>query len=216
MYDAENKGFSNLTWSTGFVTTLLLPLVILLATHGILRIPLLESQGAVIFLFFIWVTSSQAILSLTRIHAVASWKVSAAMLFTLVLVVLTYLFAVESFTHFLYPDSYEVARYFRAAALPGRLFDTLVVGTTLLTVLSWVYLYARVHGRTLTIPVWIETVLARLYVLFMNRLYLDQLYAKFGRIVSLVAQRVERCIVHDDSQFRDRNPIALAIERIAR
>ena len=191
-YDAENKGFSNLTWSTGFVTTLLLPLVILLATHGILRIPLLESQGTVIFLFFIWVTSSQAILSLTRIHAVASWKVSAAMLFTLLLVVLTYLFAVERFTHFLYPDSYEVARYFRAAALPGRLFDTLVVGTTLLTVLSWIYLYARVHGRTLTIPVWVETVLARLYVLFMNRLYLDQLYAKFGRVVSLVAQRVER------------------------
>ena len=191
-YDAENKGFSHLTWSTGFVTTLLLPLVILLATHGILRIPLLESQGTVIFLFFIWVTSSQAILSLTRIHAVASWKVSAAMLFTLLLVVLTYLFAVERFTHFLYPDSYEVARYFRAAALPGRLFDTLVVGTTLLTVLSWIYLYARVHGRTLTIPVWVETVLARLYVLFMNRLYLDQLYAKFGRVVSLVAQRVER------------------------
>ena len=105
---------------------------------------------------------------------------------------LTYLFAVERFTHFLYPDSYEVALYFRAAALPGRLFDTLVVGTTLLTVLSWIYLYARVHGRTLTIPVWVETVLARLYVLFMNRLYLDQLYAKFGRVVSLVAQRVER------------------------
>ena len=78
--------------------------MILLVTHGILRIPLLESQGTVIFLFFIWVTSSQAILSLTRIRAVASWKVSAAMLLTLILVLFTYLFAVESFTHFLYPN----------------------------------------------------------------------------------------------------------------
>jgi NADH-quinone oxidoreductase subunit L len=190
--EGGDKGFSNLTWSTGFLTTLLLPLVILLATHGLLRIPLLESQGTVIFLFFIWVTSSQAILSLTRIRAVASWKVSAAMLFTLVLVVFTYLFAVESFTHFLYPNPDEVASYFRAAALPGRLFDTLVVGTTFLTVLGWFYLYAHAHGRTVQVPGWFEAFLARLYVLFMNRLYLDQLYVKCGQVVSLVARRVER------------------------
>ena len=191
-HEVEEIGFSSLTWSTGFLTTLLLPLVILLVTHGILRIPLLESQGTVIFLFFIWVTSSQAILSLTRIRAVASWKVSAAMLLTLVLVVFTYLFAVESFTHFLYPNPAEVASYFRAAALPGRLFDSLVVGTTLLTVLSWFYLYAHAHGRTVKVPGWFEAFLARLYVLFMNRLYVDHLYAKFGRAVTLVAQRVER------------------------
>ena len=76
----ETKEFSSLTWSTGFITTLLIPLLILLVTHGVLRIPLLESQGTVIFLFFIWITSSQAILTLTRLRAVPSWKVSAAML----------------------------------------------------------------------------------------------------------------------------------------
>ena len=188
----EGKGFSNLTWSTGFLTTLLLPLVILLITHGLLRIPLLDSQGTVIFLFFIWVTSSQAILSLTRIRAVASWKVAAAMLLTLVLVLFTYLFAVESFTYFLYPNPDEVASYFRAAALPGRLFDTLVVGTTLLTVVGWFYLYARAHGRTVKVPDWFEVRLTHLYVLFMNRLYLDQLYVKCGQVVSLVARHVER------------------------
>jgi len=189
--EAEESEFSNLTWSTGFLTTLFLPLVILLATHGVLRIPLLESQGTVIFLFFIWVTSSQAILSLTHLRAVASWKVSAAMLLTLALVVFTYLFAVESFTHFLYPDPEEVASYFRAAALPGRLFDSLVVGTTLLTILSWCYLYARAHGRTIRIPGWIDTSMHRFYVTFLNRLYLDQLYLKFGKLVTSVAQRLE-------------------------
>jgi NADH-quinone oxidoreductase subunit L len=153
---------------------------------------LLASQGTVIFLFFIWVTSSQAILSLTRIRAVASWKVSAAMLVTFIIVVFTYLFAVESFTHFLYPNPDDVASYFKAAALPGRLFDSLVVGTTLLTILSWIYLYAHAHGRTVKIPGWIEAFLVRLYVIFMNRLYLDQLYLKFGRIVMLVAHRLEK------------------------
>ncbi|MCC2642866.1 MAG: putative NADH-quinone oxidoreductase, subunit [Nitrospira sp.] len=190
--EAEEREFSNLTWSTGFLTTLFLPLVILLVTHGALRIPLLESQGTVIFLFFIWVTSSQAILSLTRIRAVASWKVSAAMLLTLLLVVFTYLFAVESFTHFLYPNPDEVASYFRAAALPGRLFDVLVAGTTLLTVISWFYLYAQAHGRRVRIPDWFESFLVRLYVLFMNRLYLDQLYVKVGRSIVRAAHRLEK------------------------
>ncbi|MCK6494094.1 MAG: NADH-quinone oxidoreductase subunit L, partial [Nitrospira sp.] len=121
-----------------------------------------------------------------------SWKVSAAMLVTLMLVVFTYLFAVETFTHFLYPDPEEVASYFRAAALPRRLFDSLVVGTTLLTILGWFYLYARAHGRTIRIPGWVETFLQQQYVLFMNRLYLDQLYLKGGRLLLSVAHRLEK------------------------
>ena len=109
---AEEMEFSRLAWSTGFFTTLLMPLTILLVAHGALQIPIRDSQGAVIFLFFIWVTSSQAILTLTRLRAVASWKVSAAMLLTLLFVVFTYLFAAERFTAFLYPDREEVAVVF--------------------------------------------------------------------------------------------------------
>ena len=102
-HESEEEGFSNLTWFTGFVTTLLIPLLILFVTHGVLQIPLLESQGTVIFLFFIWVTSSQAILTLTRLRQIESWKVAATMLLTLLFVVFVYLFAVESFTAFLIP-----------------------------------------------------------------------------------------------------------------
>ena len=60
---------------------------------------------------------------MTRLRAVASWKVSAAMLLTLFFVVFIYLFAVESFTAFLYPNPDEVASYFKAAELPNWLFD---------------------------------------------------------------------------------------------
>jgi NADH-quinone oxidoreductase subunit L len=171
----------SLTWATGFVTTLVLPFVILLATHGILHSPLLESQGTLVFLFFIWVTSSQAILTLTRLRTVASWKVAVAMLATLILVVSTYLFAAEAFTHFLYPDPEAVAGYFRAAALPGRLFDGLVGGTTLLIVLGWVYLYAQAHGRTMRMPAEVQALRTRLYVLLINRFYIDAHYDRVGR-----------------------------------
>lgn len=190
----EEKEFSPLTWSTGFATTLLIPLLILLVTHGVLRIPLLESQGTVIFLFFIWITSSQAILTLTRLRAIASWKVSSAMLLTLLFVVFVYLFAVESFTAFLYPNPDEVASYFQAAALPNWLFDSMVVIATILTVVSWGYLYMRAHGhsQTMWIPGWVEGLGFHLYVVFMNRLYMDEFYQALGRAVMRLVHRVDK------------------------
>ncbi len=189
---AEDERFSHLTWSTGLITTLLMPLLILLITHGALRIPLLESQGTVIFLFFIWITSSQAILSLTRLREVASWKVSAAMLVTLLFIVFMYLFAVESFTAFLYPSPEEVASYFRAAALPTWLFDLIVVVATGLTGIGWSYLYMRTHGRTMTMPPWVEEARRRLYVLVLNQLYVDQAYERVGQAVLRAAHRIDK------------------------
>jgi NADH-quinone oxidoreductase subunit L len=191
-HQEEEGSFSRLTWSTGFVTTLFIPLLILLVTHGVLHIPLLESQGTVIFLFFIWITSSQAILTLTRLRAVASWKVSAAMLLTLLFIVFVYLFAVESFTAFLYPDPQEVASYFKAAALANWLFDLIILLATVLTIASWSYLYMRAHGRTVWMPAWIEGLRIRLYVLFMNRLFADEIYQTLGRIVTRLLDRFDK------------------------
>ncbi len=189
---SDEVGFSRLTWSTGFVTTLFIPLLILLGTHGVLRIPLLESQGTVIILFFIWITSSQAILTLTRLRAVASWKVSATMLVTLLFIVFNYLFAVESFTAFLYPNPEEVASYFKAADLPDWLFDLLLIGATGLTVLGWCYLYLKAHGRTVWTPAWIEGLRVRLYTVFINRLYADEIYRSIGLKAEQLIHRIDK------------------------
>ncbi|HEU4502953.1 MAG TPA: proton-conducting transporter membrane subunit [Nitrospira sp.] len=191
-HDAGEEGYSPLTWFTGFFTTLVIPLLILLLTHGILHIPLLEAQGTVIFLFFIWVTSSQAILTLTRLRAVASWKVSAAMLLTLLFVVFMYLFAVESFTAFLYPDPQEVTFYFKAAELPGRLFDMMIGATTLVIVIGWCYVYMKAHGRSLPLPTWIESIRIKLYVLFLNRLYVDEGGQRLEQARLSLFQRLEK------------------------
>jgi NADH-quinone oxidoreductase subunit L len=188
----QEPGLPRLTWFTGFVTTLFIPLLILLITHGVLRLPLLESQGTVIFLFFIWITSSQAILTLTRLRQVASWKVSAAMLVTLLFVVFVYLFAVESFTAFLYPNPEEVASYFRAAALPDWLFDLMILTAAVLTVSSWAYLYMRAHGMAVRMPTFIEGARIRLYLPFMNRLYADEAYSLAGQAIMRVVHQLDK------------------------
>jgi NADH-quinone oxidoreductase subunit L len=190
-HDTEGEAGSPLTWLIGFVTTLVIPLLILLLTHGVLDIPLRETQGTVIFLFFIWITSSQAILTLTRLHAVASWKVSGAMLLTLLFVVFVYLFAVESFTAFLYPNPAEVAFYFKAAELPGRLFDMMIGAATLMTVLGWCYVYMKSHVPSFPVPAWIESIRIRLYALVLNRLYVDESLDRLGRALLSVLRRLD-------------------------
>ena len=189
---ANRADFSYLTWLTGFITTLIFPLIILLAAHGVLSLPFRNSQGIVIFLFFSWVTSSQAILTLYRLRAVASRKVAALMLLTLLVVVLTYLLAAESFTYFLYPASGEVAFYFQAAALPGWLFDLLVGSTALVVILGWILNYARSYGKSILMPEWVNGFQVRFYLLFMNRLYLDALSLRVGRGFLRLVRRLDQ------------------------
>jgi len=187
--------FSALTWMTGFIATLVLPLVIVLAAHGLLNIPLAESQGAVIFLFFGWATSSQAILTLYRLRAAASWKVAASMLAALFLVALTYLMAAESFSYFLFAAPGEVDYYFKAAALTGWLFDFIVVSFALLIIFGWYLIYARSHGRTIRVPEWVRSVQVGLYLFLINRLYLDAFSIRLGRLVADGVQRMDRSSV---------------------
>ncbi len=181
----EIPGFSLVTWATGLGVTLLLPLIILLAAHGLVRIPLFETQSTLIFLFFAWVTSSQAIFSLYRLHAVASWKVSLTMVSTLALIGWTYLWAGESFTHFLYPDPGQAAAYFQTAAWPTGLFDAVVFLATCLIVAVWILLYGRAHGMRFSIPDWVGTLETRAYVAFLNGLYIED-------VLRALAQRPQR------------------------
>ena len=188
----ETAGFSFMTWATGLVITLLLPLVIVLMAHGLVNIPLFEAQGTVIFLFFAWVTSAQAIFSLYRLEAVASWKVSATMVATLSFIGLTYLWAGESFTHFLYPAPGQAAAYFQTAAWHQGLFDAFVALSALLIVAVWVILYGKAHGMRLLLPDWLSTISARVYVAFLSGLYVEDVLHALARAPKRVRVRRHR------------------------
>lgn len=179
--DLHHAGMSRLTLATGLLATLVLPAVILLVGHGAFRFPLLTSQGEGIFLFLIWVTSSQAILTLTRLRTVASWKVAVTMVVTGLAVVSTYLLAAERFSEFLYPDSKIRESFFQAAALARPLFDAIVVLSALAIVLSWIVVYARTNGHQPWLSAWVRPLGLRLYVLLLNHLYVERFWAELGR-----------------------------------
>ncbi|WP_447979230.1 proton-conducting transporter transmembrane domain-containing protein [Candidatus Nitrospira bockiana] len=184
------RRFSRLTWLTGFSLTLILPLLIVLLAHNMLEVPLLEAHGSVIFLFFSWVTASQAIFSLYKLETIASWKVASAMVAVLLLLAVTYLWAGEAFSRFLYPGPGEVAGYFAAAALPGWIFDAIVVGATVLIIGVWVLLYADARGQHLVAPAWVTHLRRRLYVWLTSRLFVDLVYQRGARAIRGAGQRL--------------------------
>ena len=176
----EVTRFSLVTWATGLGITLILPLILLLVAHGLVHIPLFEAQGNLIFLFFAWVASAQTIFSLYRLNAVASWKVSLTMVATLTLIGLTYLWAGESFTHFLYAEPGQAAAYFQAASWPTGLFDTFVALAVVLVVAVWILLYGKTHGMRFLTPSWLGTIQTRAYVAFLNGLYVEDILRACG------------------------------------
>ncbi len=177
----ESRAFSPMTWTTGLAVTLVLPLIILLVAHGVVSIPLQESQGTVIFLFFGWVTTSQAMFSLYRLHAGASWNVSLTMLGALALIGLTYLWAGEAFTHFLYPAHGIAASYVQAAEWNRALFDAVVGVSAIMIVGAWGLIYGKAKGIKVLMPGWMESLRTRAYVAFLNGLYIEDMVRMIGR-----------------------------------
>ncbi len=179
--DDEHGRMSRMTLVTGLAATLLLPVIILLVAHGALRLPLLTSQGDAIFLFFIWVTSSQAILTLARLTTVASWNVAITMLTAVLAVVATYLLAAARFSELLYPDPTIRESFLDAAALARPVFDLIVLLFAVAIVLGWIVVYARTNAHQWRSSAWIQAFSAQLYVLLLNQFYVERLLAALGR-----------------------------------
>ena len=181
---------SKLTWATGLVITLIMPMVILLVTHDILNIHLQNVHGAVIFLFFSWVTVSQVMFSLYRLQAVASWIVAFAMIGALFVIGFAYFWAGEEFTHFLYPGPGEAEGLFLAASFPPLIFDLIILASTGLFLLGWFIAYNKVKGQKTFISDWLNSTWKRMYILLINRFYIDQIYVRWNNNILRLAQKV--------------------------
>ena len=188
----ESGGLGAMNWAIGFFLSLALPLVIVYFAHELLNVPLRESQGLVIFLFFSWVTASQAMLTLYRLRGSDSFKLQGILLLVVAVVTLIYLFAAEVFTSFLYPSSETVISYFAAAALPNGLFWTIVVIAAAVITIGWAVAYTKRQGRAVNRPQPIRDLRTSLYVLFINRLYLDGMALRLQSFAKRVVEGLDR------------------------
>jgi len=127
----------------GLATTLGVPLLILVGVHEMLGISLPEHQGAIVLLFFGWVTASQAALSVYRAGARNSVNATLLMLATLFVVVFGYMWGGHAFEAFLYPEGVGgLAR----VAIDWTLFYIAIALAAALILLGWLTAFRRVEG----------------------------------------------------------------------
>jgi NADH-quinone oxidoreductase subunit L len=184
------KSPSQLSFITGLILTLVMPLIILMVAHDMLNIPLQDAHGAVILLFFAWVTASQVMFSLFRLQAVAYWKVASSMIVALFVIGFMYLWAAEVFTHFLYPEPGVSDGFFMAAALNPYAFDLLILLSTILILISWVGVYTNAKGQKILITQWLNSFKKQLYILLISRFYVDLIYVRWSKKLLHLAQKI--------------------------
>jgi NADH-quinone oxidoreductase subunit L len=137
-------------WILMATVTLIVPIVILTIAHLLVAGDYFHQQGAVVLLFFGWVTGAQLIFATYRIRSENIWRLMGLILVSFTIVVLGYAFISHAFELFLYPD--EAIRFgiYEAAGIDIFWFDVLVIMLTLMVVFGWLAAYyTEQHGRHL-------------------------------------------------------------------
>jgi NADH-quinone oxidoreductase subunit L len=169
--------------------TLAVPAVILILAHWLVSPQFFQKQGAIILLFFGWVTGAQLIFATYRMRAERSGLLLTKMLASFTVVVLGYTLISHVFELFLYPDAGFRELIHAASNFNVVWFDVLIVLTTIVIVLGWLITYHSEHngnGRgELPGRVWLS-----FYALISREFYLADIYAWSKRMVLRAAERL--------------------------
>ncbi|MFY9974924.1 MAG: proton-conducting transporter membrane subunit [Chromatiaceae bacterium] len=135
-------------WLLMAVITLAVPGVILFMTHYLVEQGFFHRQGAVVLLFFGWITGAQLIFTTYRMRTENLARLFTLMLVSFTVVVVGYTLISHAFDLFLYPDPALREGIHAAAGIDPVWFDALVGLVTAVIVLGWLFTYyAEQQGR---------------------------------------------------------------------
>ncbi len=176
-------------WLLMAAITLVVPVTILVLAHWLVANDFFQKQGAVVLLFFGWVTGAQLIFSTYRMRTENIWRLMGLILFSFTIVVLGYVFISHAFDLFLYPDPVFRSRVYAAAGIDIVWFDTLVILMTLVVVLGWlVTYYTEQNGRR-----WagaLSTLWRSFYTLVAREFFVVNVYARLSGALLAAATRL--------------------------
>jgi len=169
--------------------TLVIPILVLVLTHWWVAPDLYQRQGAIILLFFGWVTGAQLLFSTYHMKAANPWRLLGLVLVSFVVVVVGYTLISHAFDVFLYNDPEFASQLYRAAGIDIVWFDTLVVLTTIIVVLGWVRAYRvdKVGSKIDQRPShwWMN-----FYSLISREFYIIDWYSQFNRRLLAASARL--------------------------
>ena len=179
-----------LPWLVALAVTVLVPVFVLGFSHLLVAADFVHKQGAVILLFFGWVTGAQVFFSIHRLPSENPWRSMGMIFLSFVIVVIGYTVIGHLFEHFLYPDAALLDAIYTAAGVNLIAFDALVVALTLVLVAAWlVTLYADSFDLRARSRVW-NTVYLNLYALFSREFYVADVFARLARMLQNGSKRV--------------------------
>ncbi|MFA9462437.1 NADH-quinone oxidoreductase subunit L [Thiohalorhabdus methylotrophus] len=180
---------TRLPWLLMAAITLAVPVSILVLAHWMVSEHYFQKQGAIVLLFFGWVTGAQLLFATYRMGAQNLWRLVTMSIFSFAVVVVGYTLISHAFDLFLYPDAAFRAGIYEAAKVDLFWFDLFVGLTTALIVLGWLLTYyAEQNGGQR--PINARRVWMSFYALVSREFYLPDLYTRLTRTILAAAGRL--------------------------
>jgi NADH-quinone oxidoreductase subunit L len=185
----KNPARGRKPWLLMAAMTLLIPIVILIFAHWIVAQDFYQKQGAIVLLFFGWVTGAQLIFATYRMRTDKPGRLISLVIVSLAVVVVGYTLVSHAFDLFLYPDEAFRARIYTAAMIDVIWFDVLVVLITAVIVTGWLRTYynqrdGRRKDKALK-SLWLV-----FYALISRDFYVNDLYVLLTRRLESLATRL--------------------------
>jgi len=169
--------------------TLLVPAAILIVTHWLVAQDFYQKQGAIVLLFFGWVTGAQLLFSAYRMRTGNLGRLLVMIIVSFAIVVLGYTLISHAFDLFLYPNEAFRAGIYAAAGIDVFWFDILVVLMTVVIVAGWLRTYyserSATPGSQSANPVWLG-----FYALISREFYISDGYSWMVRRLDRLATRL--------------------------
>jgi len=176
-------------WILAAVITVVVPFLILALSHWVVGGNLIVKQGAVILLFFGWVTGAQLLFVTYRLRADNPWRLMSLTIMSLAVVVAGYTVMEHAFELFLYPDRTLSERIFAAASIPVATFEVFMAIITVAGVAGWLAaFYSRNNERKESNG--IPAVKLALYSLISREFYVADMYAWLTQALLRFSQRL--------------------------
>ncbi len=182
---------SKVPWIVFAIITVSVPLGIVITAHLVAGVDVFEYQGALVLLFFGWVTGAQTIFSIYKLGARNVFKLLLFVLISFSVVVLGYVVIGHSFEKFLYPDRELVERIYHHAGIDHTLFEILTALITASVVLGWIMVYYANNNRNVVANRFKSAYLS-IYTHLSRELYINDLYSYLSDKVMGLSDRLNR------------------------
>ena len=177
-------------WLVMAAVTLVVPLTILILSHSLISEDYFQKQGAIILLFFGWITGAQLIFATYRTHATNLWRLIIISALSFAVVILGYTFISHAFDVYLYPDAAFRDQLFAAASIEKIRFDILVAVITSIIVIGWLVAYYSERNRSGKHPRYTGRLWTMFYALISREFYLTDLYSLLTRTILSSANKL--------------------------